>query len=130
MSHEIILLVINDRTELARIERFLRDWDTIPICALSPDEAVKMVDETDFWKGLSLVISDLNQAVDGLKLCDTAKARNPELPAIILCNPTWAECYRSNLELSANKVILTPININNLRLAIEELTGCKFPVQA
>jgi CheY-like chemotaxis protein len=77
-----ILVVDDNQTNLTILKAQLEQWKLVPVLAASGKEALKLMErEAPF----QLVISDMQMpGMDGVELARAIKARQPELPIVLL----------------------------------------------
>ena len=109
------IVVVDDKESIREmVGEMLKMFGYTPVLCANGEESVQYLDEAD------ILITDFDMpGMDGIKLAEKAKVKNPRLPVIIMTGRAW--------DLPANHpadaVIAKPFKIQRLQEVLKEATS-------
>jgi len=121
MMEKLNILVVEDgRTQREMLCGFLRDEGYSVACAENGEDALMKLRE----EGFDLVLTDYKMPVmDGMALLQAAKELNPEVDVVVMTAFGTVETAVSAMKAGASDYISKPIDLDELQLLIERISG-------
>lgn len=112
-----ILIVDDDQEFMSACVRMLRSWDYEVSQALTGEDAVRMTQEGDF----DLILSDINLpgGPSGLEILRAMRARDKDLPVVLMTGGPELETARLAVEWGAQSYLIKPLVLPQLRETLD-----------